>query len=218
MPPASVSETAALYQEALAAFYNALYSTGTIVKAFEETAAHTRALQTHYDTALRASLAQHRSLRYKDFDQMIQTVLATQRQCEAELSLSLHQFLQAQTELSQEVLSELTELPAARQSERQRRAEAVAALTRKFAELHQKRREELLEMLREFKAEQEAFSARLRTCLAAAKQMRLRDLREMFQAFERATAERIAQTQARRREVAEMLQRFKQQRRQTSKE
>lgn len=215
--PISSSEATALYQEALQILQSALCSTGMLVKAFEETTTQARTMHTEYDGVLRASLAQHCSVRYKDFDQMLQQALAAQHQCEKELSLSLQQFLQEQTEISQEVLTELAALPAAQQSERQRRAEEVAALTKKFAELHQRRREELLEMLSAFKAEQEAFSMRLRECLAEAKKMRLRDLREMFQAFERATAARIAQTKARRQEVAEMLQRFRQQRKNNSK-
>lgn len=206
-------EKTALYEEALSAFQSALGAVGSVVKELQETTG--RSALSGCDDALRKSLAKHRSVRYKDFEEMFKRAVETQKRREAELSLSVNQFLSEQTELSQEVLREIAELPEPEpieRSEHARRAAEVAALTKKFSELQQKRREELLQLFREFKAEQEAFSAQLRACIAQAKELRLKDLKAMFQAFQVASEARIEQTQARRKEVSEMLRRFKLQR------
>ncbi|PIO48011.1 MAG: hypothetical protein CMR00_07295 [[Chlorobium] sp. 445] len=206
-------EKTALYEEALRALYRALDAAGLVVKELQESTSSS--MLSEYDEALRKSLAQHRSVRYKDFEAIFKHALQTQKRRETELSLSVRQFLSEQTEFSQEVLREIAQLPeteSAEPSEQARRTAEVTALMKHFAELQQKRREELLQLLREFRAEQEAFSVQLRACLAQAKELRLKDLKTMFQTFQAAAETRIQQTQARRKEVAEMLQRFKLQR------
>ncbi len=210
-------EKTMLYEEALNAMYAALDATGCVVKEFQDAADYTQLAFRDCDTLLRQSLAQHRSVRHKDFDDMFKSALDAQKRRETELSLSVRQFLSEQTELSQEVLRELTSLPQAELSQHARRVAEVAALTKKFAELQQRRRQELLQLFRDFKSEQEAFSAQLRACIAQAKELRLKDLKAMFEKFQRDSEERIRQTQARRQEVAEMLQGFKLQRLKNSK-
>ncbi len=206
-----------LYEEALNAMHAALDAAGCVVREFHETAEHAQSAFCDYNAALRQSLAKYHSVRHKDFDKMFKNAVEAQKRCETELSLSVCQFLSEQTELSQEVLRELTSLPKVEQAQHARRVAEVAALTKKFVELQHKRREELLQLFRDFRAEQEAFSAQLRTCIAQAKELRLKDLKAMFEKFQRDSEERIRQTQARRREVAEMLQRFKLQRLKHSK-
>ncbi|RFM24279.1 MAG: hypothetical protein D0433_06535 [Candidatus Thermochlorobacter aerophilum] len=210
-------EKTVLYEEALNALHAALDAAGCVVKEFQDAAEYTQSAFRDYDTVLRKSLAQHCSVRHKDFDEMFKNAIEARRRRESELSLSVRQFLSEQTELSQEVLRELASLPQTEQSQQARRTAEVAALTKKFAELQHNRRRELLQLFRDFKAEQEAFSAQLRACIAQAKELRLKDLKAMFEQFQRESEARTRQTQARRKEVAEMLQRFKLQRLKNSK-
>ncbi|MFN3428178.1 MAG: hypothetical protein ACK41G_11470 [Candidatus Thermochlorobacter sp.] len=206
-------EKTTLYEEALSALHRALDAAGLVVKELQESTSSSAL--SGCDEVLRKSLAQHRSVRYKDFETIFKHALETQKRRETELSLSVRQFLSEQTEFSQAVLREIAQLPdieSAEPSEHARRTAEVTALMKHFAELQQKRREELLQLLREFRAEQEAFSVQLRACIARAKELRLKDLKAMFQTFQAATETRIEQTRARRKEVAEMLQRFKLQR------
>jgi hypothetical protein len=198
-----------LYKVALEDFFAALSGSRHVVQAWQEASRLAETAQRDCDVALRETLAQTRSVRYKDFDRVMSVAFGAQKKREAELGASVNAYLDEQEELSRTILDELAAL---RSTMAEQRTKEVHAMMKKFSELQRKRRDELLAALREFKTEQQDFLHKLRDCTVRAREVRLQDVKAMFESFRQAQEERRAQAELRRKEVAKLLAGFRQKR------
>ncbi len=208
-----------LYKVALENVFAALSGSRHVVQAWQEASRLAETAQCDCDVVLRETLAKTRSVRYKDFDRVMNAAFGAQKKREAELGASVNAYLNEQEDLSRAILDELNVLPKATDAKAaetrqvaERRTQQVRAMMKKFSELQHKRRNELLAALREFKMEQQEFLHQLRDCTVRSREVRLQDVKAMFETFRQAQDERRAQAEQRRREVADLLAAFKQKR------
>lgn len=201
-------QNAELYRSALAEFHGAMQSAHAIFAEFNSLAASSRQTLTECDKDLREKLSHSRSLRRKDFDRWFQGAFAECERTENELRASVQEYLAEQTELSEKIVSELSALPNARAE----RVAEVAALLAEFSRLQSARRERLKSVLAEFKRAQESWRAELNALLAKAKEVRLSEVKALFETFKQDSAKRRQTLLERRAEVAALLEAFRQER------
>jgi hypothetical protein len=219
-PANGLNRESDLYKVALDNFYAAICGSRHVVQEMQRVSQFAQTAHDDCDAALRETWAQTRSMRYKDFDRVMNEVFDVQKKRTSELGASVNAYLDEQQELSRTILDELAALPLASsesastidETTAESRTNKARAMMEKFSELQKRRREELLLALANFKAEQQEFSQKLTECATRSKELRLQDVKLMFRSFQTAQEERRAQAEKRRNDVAELLAGFKQKR------
>ncbi len=197
-----------LYRSALTELHGVIQSVYTILCDFNEVSMVSRQVFEECDTRLRKTLSSLHSLRYKDFDQWFERVRRACDETEADLRTSVQEFLAEESEVSEKICREVASMHAARAE----RLNELKALLADFSRLHAARRQALRTMLSDFKASQAKWQAELKAMLAEAKSIRLQDVKVLFEKFHRDAEQRRLAIQARRAEVAAMLESFRQER------
>ncbi len=205
---ASVPQNADLYYSALTEFHEVIQSVYAILSDFNEVSVASRHALRDCDTRLRQTLSSTRSLRHKDFDQWLESVQRAHDETETDLRTSVQEFLAEQTELSDKILRELS-LSHAHRIER---LSELSGLLADFSRLQAARRDAIKTMLSDFKASQAKWQAELKSMLAEAKEIRLKDIKLLFEKFHHDSRQRRLALLARRAEVAAMLEAFRQER------
>lgn len=157
------------------------------------------------DRHLRDALAQNTSLRRKDFDVMMETVLCSQELQQQEVSDSVMEYLGEQRLFITRIRSSLAELRGSWQQDKVQRTEEIRRLLVSFEAQQQTRRAEITEMLSGFQASQKGFAENLQEVLSKAKDIRVKDVKEMLRRFELAHVARKAASDKRRSDVAQMM-------------
>ncbi len=207
-PMPTEQQNADIYRSALTEFHGVIQSVYAILSDFNEVSAASRLAFKDCDTRLRETLSHTRSLRYKDFDQWLEGVKRAQDETETDLRSSVQEFLAEQTELSDTIIREVSSLT----SERAERLAELSALLADFSRLQQARRDALKTMLADFKASQAKWQDELKAMLAEAKEIRLQDVKRLFEKFHRDAEQRRRAMLSRRAEVAAMLDTFRRER------
>ncbi len=197
-----------IYRSALTEFHGLLQSVYAVLSDFNEVSAASRHAFSDCDTKLRETLSSTRSLRRKDFDQWVQQVKRTHDETERDLRASVQEFLAEQTELSGNIIREFSSI----QNGRTERLTDLAGLLADFSRLQATRRDALRAMLADFKAAQAKWQNELKTMLAEAKQIRLQDVKALFEKFHQESQQRRLAMLARRAEVAALLETFRRER------
>lgn len=197
-----------MYRSALTEFHGVIQSVYAILSDFNEVSLASRHAFSDCDTKLRETLSSTRSLRRKDFDQWFQQVKRTHDETETDLRISVQEFLAEQTELSDNIIREFSSI----QNGRSERLADLAALLADFSRLQATRRDALRAMLADFKASQAKWQTELKTMLAEAKEIRLQDVKALFEKFHHDSKQRRLAMLARRAEVAALLDAFRKER------
>ncbi len=197
-----------MYRSALTEFHGVIQSVYAILSDFNEVSLASRHAFSDCDTKLRETLSSTRSLRRKDFDQWFQQVKRTHDETETDLRTSVQEFLAEQTELSDNIIREFSSI----QNGRTERLADLAALLADFSRLQATRRDAIRAMLADFKASQAKWQTELKTMLAEAKEIRLQDVKALFEKFHQESQQRRLALLARRAEVAALLDAFRKER------
>jgi adenylate kinase family enzyme len=195
----------ALYREALTEFHGAIQTASLVLSEFHHASAASRLALTDCDTALREKLAQTRSLRHTDFDRWFEGAVAEQEQTEIDLRQSLQEYLAEQSEFSEKIMAELSAFRLAKAERRQE----VAALIGEFSRLQAARRDALKQTLSAVKESQEKWHLELKAMISEAKEIRLNDVKRMFEKFKIESEARRKALWSRRVKVAAMLEQFR---------
>lgn len=197
-----------IYRSALTEFHGVIQSVYAILSDFNEVSLASRHAFSDCDTRLRDTLSNTRSLRRKDFDQWFEQVKRAHDETETDLRISVQEFLAEQTELSDNIIREFSSI----QNGRSERLADLAALLADFSRLQATRRDAIRAMLADFKASQAKWQTELKTMLAEAKEIRLQDVKALFEKFHHDSKQRRLAMLARRAEVAALLDAFRKER------
>lgn len=204
----TMPQNADLYRSALTEFHGIIQSVYAILSDFNEVSIASRHALSDCNTRLRETLSSTRSLRHKDLDRWLEGVQRTHDETETDLRTSVQEFLAEQSELSDKIIHEISSL----NSNRTERLAELSELLADFSRLHAARREAIKMMLSEFKATQAKWQAELKAMLTEAKEIRLQDVKLLFEKFNRHSQQRRLAMLARRAEVAAMLEAFRKER------
>ncbi len=197
-----------VYRSVLVEFHGVIESVYRILSDFNEVSIALRDAMNDCDRRLRQTLSRMHSLRYKDFDRWVECIKRTHDETETDLRLSVEEFLAEQTEFSDKIIRAISSFS----SNRAERLAELSALLRDFSRLQAARRDAIKTMLTEFKISQAKWHAELKAMLAKAKELRLQDVKSMFEKFDQDSKQRRLAMLARRAEVAAMLEAFRRER------
>lgn len=204
----TVPQNEDIYRSALTELHGVIQSVYAILSDFNEVSVASRHVFNDCDTRLRETLSSTRSLRHKDFDQWLEVVRRAHDETETDLRTSVQEFLAEQNELSNNIIREIS-------SSNSNRTERLAELTEllaDFSRLQAARRDAIKTMLSDFKILQTKWQGELKAMLAEAKEIRLQDVKLLFEKFHRDSKQRRLAMLARRAEVATMLDAFRRER------
>jgi len=186
--------------------------THQIIQGFQDTLLDTRQERENIRVELREILAKNESLRRKDFDNMMQSILLTQNEREKEVRNLLNRYLNEQKEMAQALRKNLERVKDSLAKGKAQRLKGFQEIIKEILTKQDKRKEEITSKLKEFQKEQAMLSKRLKELLAKGKELRIRDFKSMLREFKSQHKERITRQQKRREMVLNMLGGFKKER------
>jgi len=158
---------------------------------------------------LKESLAKNKSLRKKDFDNMMDGILFTQNEREKEVRNLLNFYLNEQKEMAQALKENLKNFKDSLVKREFQRVKEFQEMIRVILSKQDKRKEEVTSRLREFQSEQRIIAGRLRELLAKGRELRIRDLKSMLKEFKAQHNERRTFQEERREMVRRLLDAYK---------
>ena len=158
---------------------------------------------------LRDFLAKNDSLRKKDYDKMMISILSFQDECGEEIKGLVKEYFAEERSVAlvlKEALKECKDALARGEIEKIRHVQS--ALKTLFTK-QEERKNEIVSRLREFQSEQKEIPRQLTELLAKGENLRIRDFKSMISRIKSQRAERISLEKSRKDEVAKMLQDFR---------
>jgi hypothetical protein len=192
--------------------------TGQIFQDFQESFLSTRAEREKINSQLRENLAQNGSLRKKDFDRMMGVISSHLDESEQEVRQLSQKYLNEQTRLMQQLRQGLRDFKDALTEGQAEKVKELQTLIKEILSKQDESRNEATTKLKEFQQGQQQTSKMLRDLLAKGEELRIKDFKAMLAEFEKQREQRIACQEQRRREVRDMLGKFKVKRTQTERE
>jgi len=164
------------------------------------------------NSQLRDLLAKNDSLRKKDYDKIMASVLSFQEECAEEVKDLIREYFTEERSVAivlKEALRECKEAIARGEIEKIRHVQS--ALKTIFTK-QEKQKSEIVSRLREFQGEQKEIPRQLTDLVAKGENLRIKDFRLMISKIKSQRVERISLQKKRKEEVAKMLQDFGKQR------
>lgn len=158
---------------------------------------------------LRDTLAKNENLRKKDFNNMMQGILAAQEKREEDVKSLLKSYLVEQRVITQTLRENLNRFKNSLARGEDERVQEFQVLMKNILFGQEKRREELSSTLKEFQRQQRDLAVKLRELLAKGKGLRIRDFKLMLKEFSTQREERLLIQAKRKEKVVNMLDRFK---------
>ncbi|MBI4684670.1 MAG: hypothetical protein HY755_05685 [Nitrospirae bacterium] len=161
---------------------------------------------------LRETLAKDKSLRKKDFDNMMQGILSAQEERKKEVRNLLKGYLNGQKEVAQTLKDNLAKVKDVLVRGETGRVKEFQGLIKEILAKQDERKDEVTSKLKEFQKEQHEMAKRLKELLTKGRELRIKDLKLMLKEFNAQYKERIACQKERREDVCSMLGEFKKER------
>ena len=161
---------------------------------------------------LRDLLAKNDSLRKKDYDKMMASVLSFQEECGEEIKDLVKEYFTEERSVAivlREALKECKD--ALTRGEIEKIKHVQSALKTLFTK-QEERKNEIVSRLKEFQSEQKEIPRQLTDLVAKGEGLRIRDFKLMVSKIKTQRVERISLQKKRKEEVAKMLQDFRTQR------
>ncbi len=156
---------------------------------------------------IKESLAQNESLRKKDFDEMIQRIMAAQEQREHQVRALLKSYLTAQKQMANSLRESLIEFKTALQEKNLERVDAHKTFLQKLLQDQDSRRRKVETQLKDFRDSHHAMAENFKQLLNKGKQLRIKDLKELLSEFENDRQHRAKGHKRRKEEVDVLLNR-----------
>jgi len=192
--------------QSIEAFFEAA---GQIFQDFQESLLSTRTEREKINSQLRESLARNGSLRKKDFDRMMSVISSHLDQSEQEVRQLSKRYLDEQTKLMQQLREGLREFKDALAEGQAEKVKELQTLIKEILSKQDESKKEVTSKLKEFQQGQQQTSKMLKDLLAKGEKLRISDFKAMLVEFEKQREQRIAYQEQRRREVRDMLGKFK---------
>ena len=161
---------------------------------------------------LRDLLAKNDSLRKKDYDKMMASVLSFQEECGEEIKDLVKEYFTEERSVAivlREALKECKD--ALTRGEIEKIKHVQSALKTLFTK-QEERKNEIVSRLKEFQSEQKEIPRQLTDLLAKGENLRIRDFKSMISKIKSERVERISLQKTRKEDVAKMLKDFRKQR------
>jgi len=192
--------------QSVEAFFEAA---GQIFQDFQNSLLSTRSEREKINIQLRESLARNGSLRKKDFDRMMSVISSHLNQSEQEVRQLSQKYLNEQTKLVQQLREGLRNFKNVLTEGQAEKVKELQTLIEKILSKQNESKNEVTSKLKEFQQGQQQTSKMLRELLTKGEKLRIKDFKEMLVEFEKLRERRIACQGQRRREVKDMLGKFK---------
>jgi len=165
---------------------------------------------------LRDTLAKNEHLRKRDFDRMMQGILAAQDQREKEIKSLLRVYLEEQKKVAQTLREDFKEVKNSLAKNEFQRIKEFQGMIKGIFFQQEKRKKEVTSKLKEFQREQQEIDKGLKDLLGKGRELRIKDLKSMLKEFKIHQEKRTTRQRERKEEVASMLEEFKKERVETS--
>jgi hypothetical protein len=209
----AVEDIITSYEERIESISTIFDDAGIILGEFHQCVTATREDSDKINTDLRDILAKNESLRRKDFDCMMSSILAAQGEREKEVRAMLGTYLAEQKEMMGELREYLGGFRDSLAKGEAERLREFQSMIREILNDQERRKSEITEKLRAFQQEQSILAATLRELLSKGRELRIKDLKSMLREFGVEQRKRVVHRQERRQEVFRMLDTFRKERR-----
>lgn len=187
-------------------------ATHQVLQTFQDSLLDTRQERERLNGELRENLARNRSLRKRDFDDMMRSILLTQEEREKEVRNLLSGYLNEQKEMSLAIRENLWEFKDSLIRGEAQRVMKCQEMIKDILAEQEKRRKEVTSRLKAFRGEQMALAIQLKELLAKGKALRIRDLKWALQGFRPRPEKRFTPRSARKEEIRQLLDEFRKKR------
>jgi metal-responsive CopG/Arc/MetJ family transcriptional regulator len=189
----------------VASTHNVFESAQDVMETFEGMMLRGKAESEQTDKDLRDLLAQNKSLRRKDFDGMMMGIFATQTEMETEIRTTVKSYFTQQKQTTQTLTEILSNVKVAlAKGEAGRIAEFQKMMTAILARQDERKRT-ITALLKDFQRDQEQLITQLKSILAHARTLRIKDFKAMLDAFAVQQQARQRERRERRAAVQELL-------------
>lgn len=161
---------------------------------------------------LRDLLAKNDSLRKKDYDKMMSSVLSFQEECGEEIKGLVKEYFTEERSVALVLRGALKECKDALVRGEIEKIKHVQSALKTLFTRQEERKSEIVSRLKEFQSEQKEIPRQLTELLAKGEDLRIRDFKSMIGKIKAQRVERISLQKKRKEEVAKMLQDFRTQR------
>jgi len=205
------------YESRLESVETILDTTHQLLKNFQGSFLDMRKEREKINAELRENLAKNESLRKKDFDDMMQGILLTQDEREKEVRNLLNSYINDQKEMAQALRNNLGKFKDSLVKGEAERVEKFKALIKEILAKQEKRKKEVISILKEFHKEQEVLASKFKELLSKGRELRTKDLKSMLKEFKTKHNEKFARQVERKKEVCHLLGDFKKERAEVAK-
>lgn len=202
------------YETRIAGFESMIEITYQILENFQTSILDTKQEQKQLNAQLRESLARNNSLRKKDFDHMMQRIISMQDEKEIMIRKLLKCYLDEQKETICVLKDDFINLKTAITNGVVEEVKEFHGNIRDLFMRQHQRKKEITSQLKEHQKQQQEMLTRMNALLAKGKELRIRDVKFMLDAFDVQHRERAAARQKLKKEVRTTLDNFKNERRQ----
>ena len=161
---------------------------------------------------LRECLAQNKSLRRKDFNDMMQGILSVQDEREKEGRNLINNYFIDQKNMADALRENLAKFKDSLLKGETQRVKEFQEMIKNILAEQDERKNEVISKLKEFQKEQQEMVKKLKELLAKGRDLRIKDFKLMLEEFNISHKERITRQEERREEVQRMLGNFKKKR------
>ncbi len=197
------------YEEKLQSISFIIDNTQMVLGEFQESMSHAKEEKEALNVRLRDILARNESLRKKDFDVMMNTILVSQDDGEREVRNLLHNYLDEQGEMARQLKGNLGTFKDDLNKDDIGRINEFRKMLKDILKKQEERKEEVAAKLRIFQKEQGELSRSLGELLSKGRDLRIKDLKAMLKQFEAQSRIRAAQRRERKEGVQTMLSAFR---------
>jgi len=210
MPPADdmknvVENIISSYETRIQGIGSVFDTTHQLIEGFQDSFLDTKQERENLKAELRENLAKSESLRKKDFDNMMQTILSAQEKKEKEVRDLLKSYLNGQREMAHTLRDNLAEIKGALTRSEVARVKEFQGIIKEILAKQDERKDEVASKLEDFQKAQQEMAKRLKELLAKGRELRIKDLKLMMKEFSAQHKERIARQEERRGEVKNLL-------------
>ncbi|MEW6375309.1 MAG: hypothetical protein AB1502_05890 [Thermodesulfobacteriota bacterium] len=180
-------------------------TTHQILQGFQDTLIDTKQEREKLNSELRENLAQNKSLRRKDFDNMMGGIILTQNGREKEVRNLLNNYLNEQKEMARDLRKNLEKFKDSLIRGEAQRVKEFQGMIKDILTKQNGRRDEVISKLKEFRKEQKVLASKLKGLLAKGRDLRIKDLKKMLEEFKGHHEKRLARQEEIKREVRQLL-------------
>jgi hypothetical protein len=197
------------YEERLQSIGFIIDNTQMVLGEFQESMSPAREEKDALNIRLRETLARNESLRKKDFDGMMNTVLVSQDDGEREVRTLLRDYLAEQREMAKQLKGNLGIFKEGLNKDDIDRINEFRETLKDILKKQEERKAEVAAKLRIFQKEQSELARSLGELLSKGRELRIRDLKTMLRQFRAQSRERAARRRERKEGVHTMLSTFR---------